>query len=142
MLTIIEISTKSKMLEQLHLIQQLYPEFTLKIYGELLEQMIPNNYKQAVVFENEIGIGLSGFWVGTKLWSGKYLELDNVIVHPNHRSKGVGKLLTDYLIQKAIAIGCKQIALDAYTQNFPAHKFYYNQGFVPKGFHFVKFLED
>lgn len=142
MLKIIELQTKAEMLQQLPLIQQLYPEFTEQIYSDLLDEMLPNNYKQIVAFESETPVGLSGFWVGTKLWCGKYLELDNVIVHPNHRSKGVGKLLTEYLNKKAIDLGCKVVALDAYTNNFPAHKFYYNLGFVPKGFHFVKFLEE
>jgi len=141
-LTLKELKTLPEMLEQLHLIQQLYPDYTIEIYADLLEEMLPNNYKQVVVYENEQSVGLSGFWVGTKLWCGKYLELDNVIVHPDHRSKGVGKLLTDYLVQKAIELNCKSVALDAYTHNFPAHKFYYNHGFVPKGFHFVKFLEE
>ncbi|MCB0443725.1 MAG: GNAT family N-acetyltransferase [Flavobacterium sp.] len=142
MIQLKERTTKAEMLQQLPLIQQLYPEFTEQIYSDLLDEMLPNNYKQLVAFENEIPIGLSGFWVGTKLWCGKYLELDNVIVHPNHRSKGVGKVLTEYLNQKAIDLGCKVVALDAYTNNFPAHKFYFNHGFVPKGFHFVKFLEE
>ena len=137
-----ELMTKEEMLEQLPLIQQLYPEFNEHIYANLLDEMLPNNYRQIVALENDAPIGLSGFWVGTKLWCGKYLELDNVIVHPNHRSKGVGKLLTTYLNQKAIELGCKLVALDAYTTNFSAHKFYYNHGFVPKGFHFVKFLEE
>jgi GNAT superfamily N-acetyltransferase len=137
-----EITTKAEMLQQLPLIQQLYPEFTEQIYGDLLDEMLPNNYKQLVAFENEIAVGLSGFWVGTKLWCGKYLELDNVIVHSNHRSKGVGKLLTEHLNQKAIDLGCKVVALDAYTNNFVAHKFYFNHDFVPKGFHFVKFLDE
>ena len=141
-LTLKELKTLPEMLEQLHLIQQLYPDYTIEIYADLLEEMLPNNYKQVVVYENEQSVGLSGFWVGTKLWCGKFLELDNVIVHPNHRSKGVGKLLTEYLNQKAIDLGCKVVALDAYTNNFPAHKFYFNHGFVPKGFHFVKFLEE
>jgi ribosomal protein S18 acetylase RimI-like enzyme len=141
-LTLKELKTLPEMLEQLHLIQQLYPDYTIEIYADLLEEMLPNNYKQVVVYENEQSVGLSGFWVGTKLWCGKYLELDNVIVHPNHRSRGVGKLLTEYLNKKAVEIGCKVVALDAYTNNFPAHKFYYNHGFVPKGFHFVKFLEE
>jgi ribosomal protein S18 acetylase RimI-like enzyme len=141
-LTLKELKTLPEMLEQLHLIQQLYPDYTIEIYADLLEEMLPNNYKQVVVYENEQSVGLSGFWVGTKLWCGKYLELDNVIVHPNHRSRGVGKLLTEYLNKKAVEMGCKVVALDAYTNNFPAHKFYYNHGFVPKGFHFVKFLEE
>lgn len=142
MITLKELSTKNEMLQQLPLIQQLYPEFTEQIYGDLLDEMLPNNYKQLVAFENETPVGLSGFWVGTKLWCGKYLELDNVIVHSNHRSKGVGKVLTEHLNQKAIDLGCKVVALDAYTNNFVAHKFYFNHGFVPKGFHFVKFLEE
>jgi len=142
MLKIIELETKAEMLEQLPLIQHLYPDFTIQIYADLLDEMLPNNYKQVIILEDDKSIGLSGFWVGTKLWCGKYLELDNVIVHPNHRSKGVGKLLTEHLNQKAVEIGCKVAALDAYTNNFPAHKFYYNHGFVPKGFHFVKFLEE
>ena len=141
-LTLKELKTLPEMLEQLHLIQQLYPDYTIEIYADLLEEMLPNNYKQVVVYENEQSVGLSGFWVGTKLWCGKYLELDNVIVHPNHRSRGVGKLLTEYLNKKAVELNCKSVALDAYTHNFPAHKFYYNHGFVPKGFHFVKFLEE
>ncbi len=142
MLKIIELETKAEMLEQLPLIQQLYPDFTIQIYADLLDEMLPNNYKQVIILEDNKSIGLSGFWVGTKLWCGKYLELDNVIVHPNHRSKGVGKLLTEHLNQKAVEIGCKVVALDAYTNNFSAHKFYYNHGFVPKGFHFVKILEE
>jgi hypothetical protein len=49
--------------------------------------MVPHNYKQLAVFENEICIAVTGFWTGTKLWSGKYIEIDNFIVHPEHRSK-------------------------------------------------------
>jgi hypothetical protein len=33
------------------------------------------------------------------------------------------------------------IVLDAYTGNY-AQSFYYNQGFVPKGFHFLKILNE
>ena len=50
--------------------------------------------------------------------------------------------MTEYLNQKAIDENCNMIALDAYTTNFGAQKFYMNHGFVPKGFHFVKYLKD
>jgi GNAT superfamily N-acetyltransferase len=52
-------------------------------------------------------------WSGTKLWSGKYLEIDNFIVHPEHRKKGIGKMLTDYVDAKAKELGCTMIVLDA-----------------------------
>jgi ribosomal protein S18 acetylase RimI-like enzyme len=31
----------------------------------------------------------------------KYIEIDNFIVHPEHRSKGLGKMMTDYIDVKA-----------------------------------------
>ncbi|MEY2738783.1 MAG: hypothetical protein RL259_692 [Bacteroidota bacterium] len=138
---VLELETKTKMLEQLAIIQQLYPDYTLEMYGNLLDKMIPHNYKQLIVVENGVTIGLAGFWIGTKLWSGKYLELDNVVVHENFRSQGIGSIMTEYLNQKAIDENCNMVVLDAYTTNFGAHKFYMNHGFVPKGFHFIKFLK-
>jgi ribosomal protein S18 acetylase RimI-like enzyme len=70
-------------------------------YESYLKEMVPHNYKQLAVFENEICIAVTGFWTGTKLWSGKYIEIDNFIVHPEHRSKGLGKMMTDYIDVKA-----------------------------------------
>jgi GNAT superfamily N-acetyltransferase len=98
--------------------------------------MVPHNYKQ-LVFENEICIAVT-FWTGTKLWSGKYIEIDNFIVHPEHRSKGLGKMMTDYIDVKAKEENCSMIVLDAFILSRIV--FYYNQGYGPKGFHFVKSL--
>ena len=120
---LLELGTKAEMLEQLPIIQQLYPDYTLEIYGNLLDKMIPHNCKQLIVVENGITMGLAGFWIGTKLWCGKYLELDNVVVHADFRSKGIGSIITEYLNQKAIDEDCNMIALDAYTTNLGAQKF-------------------
>lgn len=139
---ILELTTKEAMLEQLPIIQQLYTDFTSEKYESLLSEMLPINYKQVIVQENNETIGLAGFWIATKLWCGRYLELDNVIVHPNHRSKGIGKIITEYLVQKAIDNNCTMAVLDAYTTNFAAQKFYMNHGFVLKGYHFVKDLKE
>ena len=128
------------MLAQFEMIKHLYSNFTIEKYKDYLEEMIQHNYTQVAVFENEKCLGLTGCWSGTKLWSGKYLEIDNFIVHPEHRSKGIGKMMTDFIDKKAKDTGCTMIVLDAFTENFTAHRFYYNQGYVPKGFHFLKIL--
>lgn len=129
------------MLAQISVMQFLYPQLTAEKYQAYLHEMLPHNYIQIAVFDHEECIAITGCWSATKLWTGKYLEIDNFIVHPNHRTKGVGKMLTDYVTQKGIESGCTAIVLDAFTQNFKAHRFYYNQGFSPKGFHFVKILD-
>ena len=136
-----ELKTISEMISQLSVMQELYPTLTEIQYYEMLTEMIPNNYGQIAVFEDGKCVGISGYWIGTKLWCGKYLELDNVIVSKEYRSKGVGKILSDFLDKKAHLNNCTILVLDAYTSNFKAHRFYYNQGFSPKGFHFVKIID-
>ncbi|PKH66728.1 N-acetyltransferase [Flavobacterium sp. ALD4] len=137
-----ELTTVAEMLKNIEMMRFLYPSFSLEKYESYLNEMVPHNYKQLAVFENEICVAVTGYWRGTKLWSGKYIEIDNFIVHPEHRSKGLGKMLTDYIDIKAKEEGCSMIVLDAFTGNFTAHRFYYNQGYGPKGFHFVKIINE
>lgn len=136
-----ELYTLEEMLHLFEVVQFLYPEITFAKYEAYLRQMIPHNYAQLAVFDGSTCLGLTGYWTGIKLWSGKYIEIDNFIVHPEHRKKGVGKAMTNYLDQKAKELECSMVVLDAYTNNFKAHRFYYNQGFSPKGFHFVKVID-
>lgn len=137
-----ELTTKTEMLEQFDLLHEMYPSLTLAEYSNELDEMIPHNYTQVAVFENDLCLGLSGVWCGTKLWCGKYIELDNIIVSTKSRSKGVGKLIFDFVLKMGEDRGASMLSLDSYTSNFKAHKFFYNEGFGPKGFHFIKVLKE
>lgn len=136
-----ELTSINEMLAQIELIQFLYPNMTPQKYEAFLNDMVPFKYKQAAVFHNNQCIGLTGFWFGTKLWTGKYIEIDNFIVHPDFRQKGVGQKITNYIENKAKELDCTCVVLDAFTGNFPAHRFYYNQGYEPRGFHFLKIFD-
>lgn len=135
-----ELTTIEEMSAQLETIQNLYPNMTLEKYQSYLQQMIPHNYKQLIVIDEDKIVGITGFWQGVKLWSGPYMEIDNFVVVPEYRKKGVGKMMTDYINEKAKDLGLTMIVLDAYVENFTAHKFYYNQGYIPRGYHFLKIL--
>ena len=69
------------------------------------------------------------------------MELDNVVVAEKYRRKGVGKMLFDHMEEWAKREKCTMLALDSYTTNFKAHRFFYGQGYGPKGFHFVNILD-
>jgi GNAT superfamily N-acetyltransferase len=142
MLVVRELIDKEEMLKNLSVLQDLYPSLTLSEYSSELDLMLPHNYGQVGVFEEDICLGLSGFWIGTKLWCGKYLELDNIVVSKTQRSQGIGKLIFDFLHKKALENDCTMLSLDSYTTNFNAHKFFYKEGFAPKGFHFINILKD
>ncbi len=134
------IKGKEEMLRNYTVLLEMYPGLSREQYSAELDQMLPHNYGQVAVFVDEECIGLTGFWIGHKLWCGKYLELDNIIIPKKHRSRGIGKDLFEYMQQLAIEEKCTLLALDSYTDNFPAHKFFYNQGYVPRGFHFIHVL--
>ena len=131
-----------EMLEQITVLNELYPELNQEEYAADLAEMLPHNYGQVAVFEGDACLGISGFWIGRKLWCGKYLELDNIVVCSKHRSKGVGKMIFDYLRNKALENGCTMMALDSYTTNYKAHKMFFNEGFAPRGFHFINILDE
>jgi GNAT superfamily N-acetyltransferase len=137
-----ELKTIEEMLPHLVVLQEMYPNLQLENYRNMLEQMIPNNYAQVGIFMEDKCLAISGYWLGTKLWCGAYLELDNVIVCQEARGTGAGKLIQHYLEEKAQQLHCSIMVLDAYSNNFKAHRFYYNQGYAPRGFHFIKILDE
>lgn len=139
-ITFRKLTTIEEMLPHFGLIKELTTSLTPEEYRSLLENMLPNNYYQIATYDHDTCIAVSGYWIGTKLYCGKYLEIDNFIVADSHRSKGIGKLVIDRLTEEAKANDCKMIMLDAYVENFRAHHFYYREGFIARGFHYLKKL--
>lgn len=134
------LTTVAEMLPHLPLVQQLTPSLTEPAYRALLEAMVPCRYAMVVAMDNGHCVGLSGYWIGHKLYSGRYLEIDNFVVDAAHRSRGVGRLLVDELMRIAHAEGCTNVMLDAYLENAGGHRFYERHGFVKRGYHFMQRL--
>lgn len=134
------LTQKAEMLPLCALIQQLNASVTEEYYASILDEMLPQGYRMVAVYEGDECLGLSGIWVATKIYSGKYLEMDNVVVAAAHRSRGIGKLLTDFITDLARQEGCVTMMLDAYKENEKAHIFYEREGFIKRGYHFLKKL--
>lgn len=107
---------------------------------ERLLEMVQQNYECLGVFDAEKLIGVCGLWFQTRHYAGRSVEVDHVIIDESYRSHGIGKILMEYVYDYARKKSCKWVELNTYVHNFPSHKFYYNQGFVAKGYHFVKEL--
>jgi len=96
------------------------------------------HYHLAGAFSDGKLVGLCGAWIATKIWCGRYLELDNLVVHPDHRSAKIGSQLIGYLETLGREKDCELLVLDSYTSNHPSHRLYHRLGFEIWGFHFVK----
>ncbi|MBK7691946.1 MAG: GNAT family N-acetyltransferase [Bacteroidetes bacterium] len=135
---IVEIQSVEEMLLNFHLLVKLTPSLTRETYQQHLQNMIPHNYFQIVALMGDKIVGVSGYWIATKLYCGRYLEIDNFIVDEPYRSQGIGHLLIEKLESIAQTNHCDVIMLDAYLQNTQAHKFYEKHQFAAKGYHFIK----
>lgn len=60
--------------------------------------------------------------VGTIIIHQKSAWLAHIIVHPEHRKKGLGELITRTLIDAAINKGCKVVSLIATESGEPVYK--------------------
>lgn len=123
------------------LVVQLSPNVTHEAYTQYIADMVKSGYFQVIVRNNENkAVAVSGIWMATKIYSGKYMEMDNVVVDAGYRSAGLGKLLYEYCLDLAKENNCEVIMLDAYLENERAHAFYMEKGFIKRGYHFLKWL--
>ena len=107
---------------------------------ERLLEMATQNHECIGIYDEEILIGTCGMWFQTRHYAGKSVEVDHVFIEETHRNRGIGKQLMQFVYNYAEKKKCNWVELNTYVHNFPSHKFYYNEGFVAKGYHFVKEL--
>ncbi|EDP71530.1 acetyltransferase, GNAT family protein [Flavobacteriales bacterium ALC-1] len=115
-----------------------------KVSTELLKsrfnEMKHQNYECAGIFDGDDVIGVSGMWFCTRHYIGKSVELDHVYIKPEYRGNGLGKQFMAWINNYVKKKGCNSVELNTYVQNYPSHKFYYNEGFEILGYHFLKKL--
>lgn len=130
---------KSELQEILSLAMQLNPTISEEVLKQRQLEMfkIDNYYCFGFYHENKL-VGISSGWLTVRLYSGKQLEIDNVIMDSSLQSKGLGSQFLNELESWSIENGCETIELNTYVQNSRSHKFYFNKGYKILGFHFQK----
>ena len=136
-----KILDKAEILKIVPLVEQLddfkVPRSTLE---ERFLEMIHQNYECAVILDGETIIGVCGLWFCTRHYAGKSVEVDHVYIEKAYRGKGLGKQFFAWIYNYVASKDCNTVELNTYVNNYPSHKFYYNQGFEILGYHFLKKL--
>lgn len=102
------------------------------------EQSFPTPWTKAL-FEREIAVPISHFFVVTDgavlagyggYWlAGDEASIVNMAVHPQYRSRGVGRRILSFLLDDARARGARTAVLDVRKNNTPARCLYESSGF-------------
>lgn len=121
----------------LQLVHQLNPNKDINFLDETLSKMVKlPNYNCFAVFSNTKLVGISSGWTTIRMYRGKHLELDNVVVDSKIQSKGLGNYLISQIKEWALKNEYTCIGLNTYVSNSRSHKFYYKEDFSILGFHF------
>lgn len=70
---------------------------------------------------------VAGIRISEWLSGGKYVEIEDLVVKSNERSKGYGGQLFDWIVEYAKSNNCMQIRLVSHVSRFDAHRFYLNK---------------
>ena len=84
---------------------------------------------------------------GVALWrvfdnthEGRRLYVDDLVTDEARRSRGIGRVLLNWLEQRARQLGCGVVALESGVQRARAHAFYFREGFSIPSFSLRKAL--
>lgn len=141
-LTVQKINPLNQFVRVKELLQQLNPQKEDHQIVSRLEKMVNfPNYECFGLFDKEKIIGISSCWTTVRIYCGKQLELDNVVIDKSFQSNGLGKIFLDKIETWAKENKYDSINLNTYTSNSRSHKFYFNQGLSILGFHFQKLVK-
>jgi len=107
----------------------------LKYIDEILAE---KNYQMIASYIDNKMVGIAGYWVLTRFYSGKYVQVGNMVVDQQHRNLGIGKEMLEFIEADGKRLGCQHFILDSRMDNTRSHDFYLREGFEVMGYHFMK----
>ena len=110
-------------------------------FVDLVRHMASAGYQLAYVENDSAVVAVAGYRIQTSLFMGKNLYIDDLVTSEECRSEGQGKILIDWLRDKAKNHDCRYLHLDSGTQRHRAHRFYLQQGMDIASFHFSQKLD-
>jgi len=133
--------TPQNILSIIPLLTQVNKKDAAEVLEKRLLEMVQQNYKCLGIYDEEKLIGICGLWFMTRHYCGRSMEPDHVMIDPAYQGRGIGKQLFEWLFRYADQNGIEATELNTYVNNHGSHKFYFNLGYIIKGYHFVRFKE-
>lgn len=107
-------------------------------YATLMEKVARGGGGVVQLHDGEAVRSLAVWRAFHTTYCGLRFEIDDLVTDPDHRSKGHGATLLNWLETKALGLGCDTVTLNSATRRANAHRFYLRQRYEILGFHFSK----
>ena len=83
-------------------------------------------------------LGLAGYRLQENTIYGRFVYVDDLVVTANLQRSGIGERLLQAARQEAVALGRTHFILDTGLHMALAQRFYFRQGLLARGMHFVE----
>jgi GNAT superfamily N-acetyltransferase len=139
---IVEVGPSDARLDDVYpVLHELRTELTPEEFRTRYALGFPDGYRIAALYDGDECRAVAGYRVLVNFVRGKVLYIDDLVTTNAWRSKGYGKALNEYLIERARAEGCAAVTLDSHVDREGAHRFYFREGYAISSFHFGRFVE-
>ena len=120
--------------------RQLRPQLP-EDYVARMSEIFANGARLVVVVDDSAVVCVALWRIVENTAEGRRLYVDDLVSDETRRSQGAGKMMLDWLAEKATALGCDVLALDSGVQRQRAHRFYFREGMHIPAFCFRKALK-
>ena len=128
-----------EILATLPLVRQSNSTYDEPTFRERIEAMLAQGgYRCIAAYHGYRMVGVSGFWTGTQLWCGRYVEADHVVVDSTMRSLGIGAQLMNWIAAEGERLECHVMRIAMILGRERTHNFYSRLDFCDDGLVMVK----
>lgn len=105
------------------------PNEVINTPQQLAIDLFQDNICECFIYEIENKVvGMALYYISYSTWRGRCLYLEDLYIQPQHRRKGIGKLLFEQLVGEAKTMGVKRMDWQVLDWNTSAIKFYESIG--------------
>ncbi|RTR34038.1 GNAT family N-acetyltransferase [Robertmurraya yapensis] len=125
MIKIKELKNEKEWKEAFPVMKQLRTHLSIEQFIELVhESTEKESYKIVALYDNDKIVAVTGFMPMITLYNGRFIWVCDLVTDSDHRSKGYGEALLNYVHNWAKENGYDIVSLSSGLQRIDAHRFY------------------
>jgi GNAT superfamily N-acetyltransferase len=109
-------------------------------YAAQIVRQRTQGYRLLAAWRDGAVVGLAGYRLQENLIYGRFIYVDDLVVTAALHRARLGEGLLQAARQQAVALDCKHFVLDTGLHMMLAQRFYFRQGLLARGMHFVESL--
>ncbi|MFB9126800.1 GNAT family N-acetyltransferase [Paraburkholderia dipogonis] len=138
-LRFVHLDTPELLLPAFDIMRQLRPHLTdAHAFATQVARQHAEGYRLLAASDASGIVGLAGYRTLTNLLYGRFVYVDDLVVDGKLQRDGIGAQLLGAVRQIAREAGCAQFVLDTGLHMPLAQRFYFRNGLLARGMHFVE----